>query len=70
MSIRAMLSIDVERNNRMYHILIENNSPYDDVQAVLADVSDMLKKQQQAEVDRIEAAKAESQEVQVLDQVE
>jgi hypothetical protein len=59
MSIRAMISFDVMKNERLYHILIPNGSPFVEAREVLLDIIDNLEEQEKA--DKAKSAEPEVQ---------
>jgi len=58
MSIRAMISFDVMREERLYHVLIPNGSPFQEAKEVLAEVLGSLELQEKADKEKAEQATA------------
>ncbi len=59
MSIRAMISFDVMKEERLYHVLIPNGSPFQEARDVLNEVMQALDAQEKADKEKAEKNAAE-----------
>lgn len=50
---RAMISFDIEKEGRWYHILIPNGAPYTEACDSLNEVITMIQDQQKAEAEKL-----------------
>lgn len=56
MSIRAMISFDVMKEERLYHVLIPNGAPFQEAKDVLSEVLVVLEAQEKADKEKAEQA--------------
>lgn len=54
MSIRAMISFDVMKEERLYQILIPNGSPFQEAKEVLNEIIQVLEAQEKVDKDKAE----------------
>lgn len=54
MSIRAMISFDVMKEDRLYHVLIPNGSPFQEARDVLTEIIQLLDTQEKADKEKAE----------------
>ena len=54
MSIRAMISFDVMKEDRLYHVLIPNGAPFQEAKDVLYEVLFLLETQEKADKEKAE----------------
>ncbi len=59
MSIRAMISFDIMKEERLYHVFIPNGSPFQEARDVLNDVIQSLDAQEKADKEKAEKDAAE-----------
>ena len=50
---RAMISFDVVKNDRWYHILVPNGAPFEEACDAMRDVITMIEEQQKAEAAKV-----------------
>ncbi len=56
MSIRAMISFDVMKEDRLYHVLIPNGAPFQEAKEALAQVLGTLELQEKADKEKAQQA--------------
>lgn len=56
MSIRAMISFDVMKEERLYHVLIPNGAPFQEAKEALAQVLGTLELQEKADKEKAQQA--------------
>lgn len=64
MAIRAMISFDVIKGERLYHVLIPNGSPFQEAKDVLNEIIESLSAQEKADQEAREAQPQPESEVQ------
>jgi len=68
MSVRAMISFDVMKEDRLYHVLVPNGSPFQEAKDALHEVLFLLETQEK--VDKEKAEQKEAAQAEEASQIE